>query len=301
MSVKREFRIRDYTMIQSMTAFARASVTKETSLITWEIHTLNQRYIDISFKMPEMFKFLEPQLTQCLARKIKRGKVECQLKYKPIQGENTTFMFDQRLLHTLAQATQTLQRTFDQNITLSLAELLTWPGVIQGEVGEDTALQCNILEVFEICLEELITVRQREGSAIKQLLEKNLQDLCAELEDIKKHQPFLSEQYREKLLARIASLKVSLDPVRLEQELLFVIQKSDVAEEIERLEIHLAEVQSVLNRPNAVGRRLDFLMQELNREANTLGSKCLNAYVTHKVVNLKVFMEQMREQIQNLE
>lgn len=289
-------------MIRSMTAFARRSIEKNASALTLEIYTLNHRYLDITLKLPETLRFLEPQLRERITRQMRRGKVECQLKYKSVNAPEYALVFNQNLLQTFAEATQNVRAAFKQDPVVSLTDLLTWPGMLQNTENDDhILLQQDVLLLFDETLQELISMRQREGLALKTHLQAHLEQLTKEVENIKQHLPMLLKQHREKILTRIAALQITVDPTRLEQELLFITQKSDVCEEIERLQMHMVEVQKTLETPDAVGRRLDFLMQELHREANTLGSKSLDGQITHSVVNLKVWIEQMREQVQNIE
>lgn len=289
-------------MIRSMTAFARRSLEKNANALTLEIHSLNHRYLDITFKLPETLRFLEPQLRERITQQMRRGKIECQLKHKIIHTPERGLLFNKDLLQAFAQAAQNTRTLFKQDLSISLTDLLAWPDMLQNSAHEDSALlQQDVLQLFDETLQELISVRQREGLALKAYLHTHLEELANEVENIKKHIPKLLKEYRKKILDRIDALKITVDPTRLEQELLFITNKSDVCEEIERLQLHMTEVRKTLETPDSVGRRLDFLMQELHREANTLGSKSLDGQVTHAVVNLKVWIEQMREQVQNIE
>lgn len=288
-------------MLHSMTAFSRHGVESPQATLTWEIYTLNHRYLDITCKLPEILRDLEPQLRERVNRYLHRGKVDCQLKYQPTEQTRRTLALNPDLLQQFIRVSQEVQNALGQNITLSITDLLNWPGILQNTAPDMKQLQQYALNAFDETLQDLLNMRRREGQALQAYLTTHLDQLLEQVNVIKQRLPTVLTWQREKILARIAELQISVENSRLEQELLFLTQKMDTAEEIGRLQMHVAELQQTFTTTGPIGRRMDFLMQELHREANTLGAKSLDATMTHAVVNLKVLIEQMREQIQNIE
>ena len=287
-------------MIHSMTAFSRRSVQQDWGILTLELRTVNHRYFELDLRLPEPFRELEITLRERIASYLKRGKIECHLKYKPSDTTNK-ISINRDLVKQLAKAGHEISHIWETSISVSLVQLLSWPGVLQSLEVDNELLHKDLYELFNEALKDIVSTRLREGQAIQLRIEERLDQILQEISHAKKRLPLVIAQQREKILLRMNELKLTIDPLRLEEELLLLIQKMDVSEEVERLEIHVTEVRKALNTEGAVGRRLDFLMQELHREANTLGSKSADAEITHISIRLKVLIEQMREQVQNVE
>lgn len=287
-------------MIHSMTAFARREVSGSWGNAVWELRSINHRYLELSLHFPEAFSELEVIIRERLRQQLHRGKVDCTLRYHP-KEENTPIEVNQSVAQQLSQAIQVIQSKFDKPVIVNAMEILRWPGIMQTLGVDHDSFQESLLQEFNTALEELIAARIREGTALKTTLESRLTSMEKEIAKITKRLPEVLQMQRDKLLARFNEAKVILEPQRLEQEMILVANRLDVAEEIDRLQAHIAEVQHILSRGGAVGRRLDFLTQELNREANTLAAKSIDAEATRSTVELKVLIEQLREQIQNIE
>ena len=290
-------------MVNSMTSFARFTETGPNGQLTWEIRTVNHRYLEPHFRIPDSFRELEPQLRETLKKRLGRGKVECSLR---VQGE----MDEQPLRlnnNRLAELTQVLTQVAElapQAKSSSQLELLSWPGVLDTTPLDNKALNKMALSGFEQCLAQIDNSRQREGAALKELIEQRLNSMTTLVEQVETHLPEALKVQRQQLQDRLADLlseDSGANPDRLEQEMVILAQKADVAEELDRLKTHINEVKDILTRNEPIGRRLDFMMQELNREANTLSSKALTTETTRAAVDLKVLIEQMREQVQNIE
>lgn len=290
-------------MVNSMTSFARATETGPNGQLTWEIRTVNHRYLEPHFRIPDTFRELEPQLRETLKKCLGRGKVECSLR---VQGE----MDEQPLqLNTerLSELTQVLTQVAEwapQAQVASQLELLAWPGVLDTTPPDNKGLIQMALNSFQQCLGQINVSRRREGESLSKLIEQRLDNVDQLIEQVEVHLPEALQAQRQQLqdkLAELVSEESGANPDRLEQEMVILAQKADVAEELDRLRTHTKEVRSILKRNEPIGRRLDFMMQELNREANTLSSKALTSTTTRAAVDLKVLIEQMREQVQNIE
>lgn len=287
-------------MIRSMTAFTRSSIEKEWGIATWELRSVNHRYLELDIRLPETLRELESSLREAALKQLQRGKIECYLRYHP--NENLlNVSLNHHILKQLAALSQEVQSSWQGPIDTSLIQILHWPGVLKKIEAQSGELNQNILELFDKALQELVARRVREGESLQSRIKERLQQMLQGLEQIKQRLPLIIKQQREKILGRIQDLQLNIDPMRVEEELLLLMQKMDVAEEIDRLEIHINEVQQALNTQGSIGRRLDFLMQELHREANTLGSKSSDTETSHVAIHLKVLIEQMREQAQNIE
>jgi uncharacterized protein (TIGR00255 family) len=288
-------------MIHSMTAFARLEERHAAGTLCWELRTVNHRYLEVSPRLPDEFRVLETTLRERAAASLRRGKVDCQLRFQPAPASDAELVIDEALAARVATAGATIAATLEQPAPVDPFDVLRWPGVLSAaEVDFDPA-RAAALALFERGLEELRTTRQREGARLATLIT----DRCAAMDQLVSQAharlPQVLKHHRQRLTDKLAELRAELDPDRLEQEMALLANKLDVAEELDRLTAHLAEVRDVLERDEAVGRRLDFLMQELNREANTLGSKSADVETTRISVDLKVLIEQMREQVQNIE
>lgn len=288
-------------MISSMTAFASSELDVEGYTLIWEVRSVNHRYLDVSPRLPEIFRSIEPSVREAVGRHLKRGKVDCNLFYrKQKQGEEAIEVNEARL-NQLLVATSKIENKMDQAQALSALDILRWPGV-QSEVRENLEpVHEAAIALLNKTLEQLVESREREGGDILEMLESRCKLIQEQMSIAKTRLPEVQAQLREKLEKKITDLLEEPEQARLEQELVYFLQKMDVEEEFDRLESHVKEVRRVLNQAEPVGRRLDFLMQELNREANTLGSKSADIQTTNVSVELKVLIEQMREQIQNIE
>jgi uncharacterized protein (TIGR00255 family) len=287
-------------MIHSMTAFARAEQALANGTLSWELRSVNHRYLEPHLRLPEAFRDLEGAVRDALRNGLSRGKVECTLRYSE---ENTgqALQVDLQRAAQLIAAAESVANLIKQPAPLNPLEVLGWPGVLVADAADPQALNQSALGLFNQALKELKSGREREGSELAKLLNERLESIVEQVADLRELVPQMLAGQRQKVLDRSAEMQVELDPQRLEQELVILAQKSDVAEELDRLSTHVSEVRRVLKSAGAAGRRLDFLMQELNREANTLGSKAFDTRSTQAAVNLKVLIEQMREQVQNIE
>lgn len=288
-------------MTQSMTAFARTQARIDGMSFCWELRSVNHRYLEASFRLPDAWRFLETDLRTALRRPIQRGKVECLLKVTEEGQGQKGVVIDYERVDSLLQTATDLATSRNVPDDLRLSFLLGWPGVIQTATPDVELFAESVLQLFVDALNQLQQARTCEGQALATLIRQRLQALQERIVHARALVTGQAAQTREKLLTRLASLQVELDATRVEQEVALILTKMDVSEELDRLETHCREVDKALNSADAVGRRLDFLMQELNREANTLGSKSDTAGLTQCAVDMKVLIEQMREQIQNIE
>ena len=288
-------------MIRSMTAFASCEMDVEGYTLIWEVRTVNHRYLDISPRLPEIFRSTEPSVREVVGKHLKRGKVDCNLFYrKQKQGEEAIEVNEARL-NQLLKVASNIEMNMSQFQAISALDVLRWPGV-QSEVREDLEpVHEGAILLLNQALEQLVESREREGADILDMVESRCKLIQEQIQVAKTRLPEVQAQLREKLEKKINDLLEEPEQARLEQELVYFLQKMDVEEELDRLESHVKEVRRVLSQTEPVGRRLDFLMQELNREANTLGSKSADIQTTNVSVELKVLIEQMREQIQNIE
>ena len=288
-------------MIKSMTAFARVQQSEKTGTLTWEVRSVNSRYLDINCRLPEDFRAQEGRVRECINKRLQRGKIECGLRFIPEQATSTGLEVNDALVKSLIGACQQINASLHQPSEINPVDLLNWPGVVAEPEQDYKAIYEASEKLLLLALDELIENRLREGERMQKLIQDRCTSMQQIVDKVRQQLPEIQQRYREKLSARLDELKTSVDRERLEQELVFLAQKMDVDEELDRLDAHLKEINEALDRDEAVGRRLDFLMQELNREANTLGSKSADISTTQASVELKVLIEQMREQIQNIE
>jgi uncharacterized protein (TIGR00255 family) len=288
-------------MIRSMTAFARQEVDTDQGTVSWELRSLNHRYLEIGLRLPEELRSVEASVRERINKRLGRGKVDCSCRYRPGETNAMPVELDEENLMRVLDACEAVSSGLTQTAPLNPVELLRWPGVVREESIDTGPLVKAALTLLDKTLDELVQSREREGEQIKGLLQQRCDSMSELVVQAREHLPEIRAGLREKLETRLAELDTTVDPGRLEQELVLQVQKIDVDEEMDRLEGHIGEVRRVLDRKEPVGRRLDFLMQELNREANTLGSKSIVAETTNISVELKVLIEQMREQIQNAE
>lgn len=288
-------------MIQSMTAFARTQGQGEWGTAVCEIRSINHRYIEMVVRLPEPLHELETAMRERIRNYIKRGKIECYLRYQPGDVLGTEITINSHFAEQLCKANETIAKFLKNPAPLNTMDILRWPGVLQIAEVDLEVIEDKVLQLLEKALEELVKARQREGQELKQLFLQRLDSMKIETAKVRQHIPEILERQRERLMQRFTDAKVEFDSGRLEQELVLFAQKIDVSEELERIDTHISEVRRTLKQGDVVGRRLDFLMQELNREANTLGSKSTDSDTTRASVELKVLIEQMREQVQNVE
>lgn len=288
-------------MIQSMTAFARVQKQIEVGVLCWEIRSVNHRYLDSSFRLPESFRFIEPHLRTVLRDKISRGKLECQLKYQDTGSDNQSLFANKGLVNALVDLSNQLSASHHLANDFGVGRLLAWPGVVQMSSPDVEELGVQAIALFEEAIGQLQQVRDTEGKALQAHVLGRLQQLENEVERARSIVVHQANHVKDKLLSRLYALQIELPEGRLEQEIALILTRLDISEELDRLQTHINEVNRTLNCDKIAGRRLDFLMQELNREANTLSSKSDSVELTQSAVEMKVLIEQMREQIQNIE
>lgn len=289
-------------MIYSMTAFARQTSQQQWGSFVWELRSVNHRYLEPTFKLPESMRYLEMDLRGALRKNVSRGKIECALRIQTGVADNSEAInINSELLSQLIRAAETIQSQLGESSPLNPLQILQWPGILSDSDTDTEEISKEVLSVFQSTLELLKESREREGAALKLFVEQRLDTIATITLKVRQKLPEILSAQRQKLQDRLEQLRADFDPDRLEQEMVLLVQKADVDEELDRLDTHIIEVRRVLNNGGACGRRLDFLMQELNREANTLSSKSIVSETTQAAVELKVLIEQMREQIQNIE
>ncbi len=288
-------------MIQSMTAFARESAATRQGVLTVELRSVNQRYLDCSFKLPDALRALEPRLRDKASAALSRGKLDCMIRLQSHPTQSGELEIDGDGLDALMAAVRRIQPLLDNPAPVSPLDVLQFPGIYSAPEEPEEELREQALSLFTDALASLQQNRRREGGKLATLIQDRLAQVAAAVAATREILPALIQQQRDRIIARIADLEAEVDQGRLEQELVYLAQKADVDEELDRLVAHIDEVQRTLDKGGPCGRRLDFLMQELNREANTLSSKSQSASTTQNAVELKVLIEQMREQIQNIE
>lgn len=288
-------------MLKSMTAFSRQESITEYGSLAWELRSVNHRYLDLSIRLPEELRSIEPQVREQLNKNLSRGKVEASLRFKPTASGDTELILNEALARQIASAAQSVQVMLQDAAPVSPVEVLRWPGVV-GQADTDLGpLQKVTLALLSDAIDDYLATRLREGEKTAAMLSERCDEMAKIVERVRVLRPQALDRQRHKLLGRIEELSIEHDNGRLEQELVFIAQRLDVDEELDRLTAHISELRDVLVRTDPVGRRLDFLMQEFNREANTLSSKSADTETTALAVDLKVLIEQMREQVQNIE
>jgi uncharacterized protein (TIGR00255 family) len=290
-----------YAMIRSMTGFARHECQGEWGTLVCEIRTVNHRFLEVSLRLPEDLRALDSELRQLIASALKRGKVDASLYLKTSSGGVQLQELNVDLLTELRARLEVVRTTMQADAPISAVELLRWPGVLKEAERDASPMLVAAQELVKQTLVELNDMRSREGSRIHELLEQRCAAIATQVTLVKTRLPEIAARQRERMLARLATLTTQVDNERVEQELVIFAHKMDVDEEMDRLTSHLVEIRGAMAATEPAGRRLDFLMQELNRESNTLSSKSQDADTTRAAVELKVIIEQMREQIQNVE
>ncbi|MFE8034614.1 YicC/YloC family endoribonuclease [Thiohalocapsa marina] len=288
-------------MIKSMTAFARESETAEVGDLTWELRSVNHRFLEANVRLPEDLRALEPAVRERLGARLGRGKLDCSLRFAPRAGEAGALNINHRLLEQLLQAADEIATRIGEPATPHVIDLMQWPGLLQEPERDLDAVGASARALLERTLDALVETREREGERLRALILERCERLLQRVDAVRARMPEVLAGVRSRIADRLAEVREELDPGRLEQEMALLAQRLDVDEEMDRLVVHVAEVRKALDAKGPVGRRLDFLMQELNREANTLSSKSSDSAVTLAAVDMKVLIEQMREQVQNIE
>jgi len=283
-----------------MTAFARLEVKKDWGDAVWEIRSVNQRYLENFFRLPEQFRGLENTLREKLRQSLTRGKIECSLRIETKKQTNAELNLNKELANQVIQSLQWIKAQAGEG-EINLTDVLRYPGVVEAQEQDLDAISQDLLTAFDDLLTDFIAMRGREGEKLNDIIQQRLDAIAVEADKVRSQMPTVLQWQRERLLQRFEDAQINLDPQRVEQEMILLAQRVDVAEELDRLQMHVKETTNILKKGGAVGRKLDFMMQELNRESNTLASKSINADITASAVELKVLIEQMREQIQNLE
>ncbi|GKW39551.1 YicC/YloC family endoribonuclease [Pectobacterium carotovorum] len=287
-------------MIRSMTAYARREIKGNWGSAAWELRSVNQRYLETYLRLPEQFRSLEPVARERIRARLTRGKIECNLRFELDPSAQSALILNEKLAKQLVNAANWVKMQSDEG-EINPVDILRWPGVMSAEEQDLDAISAELLVALEGALDDFIAARESEGDALKGLIEQRLAGVSAEVVKVRAQMPNILLWQRERLQSKLEDAQVQLENNRLEQELVLMAQRVDVAEELDRLDAHVKETYKILKKEEAVGRRLDFMMQEFNRESNTLASKSINADVTASAIELKVLIEQMREQIQNIE
>jgi uncharacterized protein (TIGR00255 family) len=287
-------------MIRSMTAFASAETETKWGSLAFELRSVNHRYLELNPRLPEELRAIEPALRERVAAKLTRGKVDVNLRFRPSDAGASEVRTNEAVLDQLQRVAVSLGERFPK-LSTDFTRLLEWPGVLLREEVDQDGLRQAALDLLDRALDDMLATRQREGERLGAFLRERLETVSRIVSDVRTWLPDIRVALRTRLETRLSEIKQPADPGRLEQELVLQLSRIDVDEELDRLSAHIAETKRVLDLPDAVGRRLDFLMQEFNREANTLGSKSVDQRTTQAAVELKVLIEQIREQVQNIE
>ncbi len=288
-------------MPRSMTGFARLESQHPWGNLSCELRSVNHRYLEPNLRLGESLRSLEPELREALRKHLSRGKIEANLQLKTEGASNSDLALNDPLAAQITQLAEKLSSRIEQAAPVNPLDILRWPGVIQAAEIDPAELAESALKLFEKALHMLVKNREREGEELQSFIAQRLRTIGDHVVTVRGRLPELQQAYKEKLRARVEALEVEVDEDRFNQEVVYVCQKSDVAEELDRLDAHIQEVTHTLKQKGPIGRRLDFLMQELNREANTLSSKSMSSDTSQIAVDLKVLIEQMREQVQNIE
>ena len=288
-------------MIRSMTGYARAEQETGFGTLTWELRTVNHRYLETHFRLPEEFRAIESRLRGLVSTRLGRGKFDAHLRFRPSGQLVTAFAINEKLIRSLVDAAAKVATLAGSNGKLSVTDLLRWPGVVAEVERDPTPMHAAAEDLLGDALSQLTRSRTEEGARIDALLRSRCETMTLLAKSVRTNLPAVENRIRNRLKDRLAVLEAAPDSDRLEQELLLLAQKMDVAEELDRIDSHVAAVLEALGKDEPVGRRLDFLMQEFNREANTLASKSQDADTSAAAVEMKVVIEQVREQVQNIE
>jgi len=288
-------------MSHSMTAYAQRVEATPWGDITCELRSVNHRYLEISPRLGEELRHMEPEVRETIGKKIKRGRVECTMRLQSRGEWSDELELDVDRVRRMVAVAEKLQAEIPVLEPLRTIDVMRWPGILRSAEYDQEGLAKATLTALEAALKEFVAVRRREGDRLMELLRQRLGEMDKIVAQVRTLLPDVYAAFRERIQTRLGEVRNEMDPARLEQEMVVYIQRADVAEEVDRLGVHLEELAAVLKQDQPVGRRLDFLMQEINREANTLGSKSVDTRLTQASVELKVLIDQMREQIQNIE
>ena len=288
-------------MLNSMTGFARQAAEGPLGTLTWELRTVNHRYLDVQFRLPDELRPNENELRQQVAKHLKRGKIDCSLHFRRAISKSAELKINHDLVQQLKQKLDELSQTLHESRAIDPVDLLRWPGVVSEAEVDTEPLYEEASQLLAETLAALGKMRASEGKRIAEMIDSRCAEIMKISESIRARMPDVLSAVRTRQQERIDKLDIEADPARLETELALIAQKLDIDEELDRLDSHINEIRDVMTSSEPVGRRLDFLMQELNREANTLGSKSADTETTTAAVELKVLIEQMREQVQNVE
>ncbi len=288
-------------MISSMTGYAQELNQGSFGELVWELRSINHRYLELHFKLPEEVRDLEYSLRELVRQKFGRGKIECLLKLNSTHNDKIDFKLNLPLIQTIITHANQIAAQINNSAPISPLELMRWPGVVQANNAPQIELIEAIKQAFIQGMQKLAQSRQVEGAQLATLIHNKLDAMVQQIHIVQQQLPDILAQQKTRLIDKINELSLSLDANRLEQEFVYLLHKADVVEEMERLLIHIAECKRVVNTENTVGRKLDFLLQEMNREANTLASKSVTTIMSTVAVELKVIIEQIREQVQNIE
>jgi uncharacterized protein (TIGR00255 family) len=288
-------------MIASMTGFARREASGPWGTLVCELRSVNHRFLEAGARLPDELRAAEGELRSRLTRQLRRGKVDCTVIYRRAAGAAGPIEVEPLALERVLAAVKLVSRSHGEPLSVNALDVLRWPGVLREEASGTEQVLSAAYELFDATLAELVAARAREGARLAELLEQRCGTLESLVADVRARLPEVQARLRQRLHERLAEIAASVDHERLEQELALLLQRLDVDEELERLSGHIAEVRRVIGAQEPAGRRLDFLMQELNREANTLSSKSQDLETTRNAVDMKVVIEQMREQVQNAE
>ncbi len=288
-------------MPNSMTAFAQARDDTEYGEISCELRTVNHRYLEINPRLAEEIRQFEPVIRDLIGKRLKRGRVDCTMRIQPQLAHAQKLGVDDALIEALTSLAADVRQKGTDVEPIRVVDILRWPGVIKTPQIDSERLQAAVVEVVSNALQDVVDMRTREGTRLAELVLARVKAARTVVDRVKEVLPDINQAFRQRLQERLSEVLEQLDPSRVEQEIVLFLQKVDVSEELDRLEIHFDEIQSVFSAGQLIGRRLDFLMQELHREANTLGAKSVDTATTQASVELKVLIEQMREQVQNIE
>ncbi len=288
-------------MIRSMTAFSRVEERKDWGHAAIEIRSVNQRFLELQFRLPEALRHLEPDLRQATRKRLTRGKVEIQLHLELVAAVAPGIEINQGLAKALSSSIQELQQLTGLDGQIEWTRFLQWPDMTSMSTGINPELAGDITTLFDRALNELVSSRRREGKSLRAHIEKRLMAITDQVNQVNEQMPTIIAWQRDRIRHKFEDAQIKPDSERVEQELVMLAQKLDVAEEMDRMLTHIEEFQRILEEGGAIGRRMDFLLQEMNREVNTLGSKSVNTEMTAASVELKVLIEQIREQVQNIE
>lgn len=288
-------------MTLSMTAFARQEASTERYLLVWEMRSVNHRYLEINIRVPDSLRSIETSIRGAIRSNLTRGKIECHLRYQVVEHSQNSIKIDSQLVSHLLSVTEQIKTLSAESPPMGMSEILRWPGVVVDNDPDSLTLESDAISLFKKTMDELKSSRAREGQELNSFIQARSHSVLEIVAEIRKLMPQVLTRERDLLHEKISKLNIDVDSSRFEAEIVLLTQKADVEEELDRLSSHVNEVQRVLNLKEPKGRRLDFIMQELNREANTLSSKSIVIETTRSAIDLKVLIEQMREQIQNVE